>query len=361
MPVPRLCTLLLLPILLGGCTRNFYAHRAQAGADSEARIPVQRAAPRDLPMYEGESGRVATWADLMQGVAWADVIVIGEFHDDPEAHVVQRAVVEETLANWPGSAVSLEMLERNEQAAVDAWLRGELDTQTLVEATNSANWAGKDSWAKFYQPILDVARRHDGIVIAANAPRKYVRMARLEGNPAMRARSAGERMQYTTGQRLVGTPYYDRFAQEMRSHRGSELSDEDVMAVFRAQSMWDATMARSIDEALDAGAPKVVHLVGAFHSDFNGGTILELRNRRPLSRILVISCVRSESPLFSEEHRDRADLVVLTAPKPPEEEEKEAEDESADEMPEADAADTDSESENQASNLSSCFWFLAIL
>ena len=353
----HLCLFLLLPVLLGGCTRNFYEHRAQAGADNEARIPVQRAAPRDLPMYEGRSGRVATWADLMQGVAWADIIVIGEYHDDPEAHMVQRAVAEATLANWPGSAVSLEMLERNEQVAVDAWLRGELDTDILVEATNSANWAGKGSWAKFYQPILDVARRHDGAVIAANAPRKYVRMARVEGNSAMRARSTGERMQYTTGQRLVGTPYYDRFAREMRSHQGAELSDEDVQAVFRAQSMWDATMARSIDEALDAGAPKVVHLVGAFHSDFNGGTILELRNRRPLSRILVISCVRSESPLFSEEHRDRADLVIFTAPK--EEEEEDVAEEQPE--PEAEADETESESEAQASNLSSCFWFLAIL
>ena len=335
--------LLTLPLLFAGCTRNFYQHRPQSLAANDARVPVQRAAPRDLPMYEGHSGRVATWADLMEGVAWADVIVIGEYHDDAEAHVVQEAVVEATLANWPGSAVSLEMLERNEQAAVDAWIRGELDTEKFVVATNSANWAGKGSWADFYQPILDSARRNGGAVIAANAPRKYVRMARLEGNPAMWALPTEEREQFTTGERLLGTPYYDRFAREMRSHRGSSLSNTDVEAVFRAQSMWDATMARSVDEAIEAGAPKVVHLCGAFHSDFDGGTVREIRNRRPLSRILVISCVRSESPFFAEEDRNRADLVILTAPKPPEEDDEEE----AEEKEEEKAEEVQNEEEEQ--------------
>ncbi|MCH2161913.1 MAG: ChaN family lipoprotein [Phycisphaerales bacterium] len=353
------CLLAALAMLMVGCSRNYYGQRPQALSPDDARVPVQRAAPRDLPMFEGHSGRVATWSDLMQGVAWADVIVIGESHDDPEAHTVQRAVVEAVMVNWPGSAVSLEMLERHEQDTVEAWRADDLDTTAFVEATSSADWAGKGSWAKFYQPTLDAARRHGGVVIAANAPRKYVRMARLEGHAAMRALPEEEQDHFAIAESLSATAYYERFAEEMRSHRGAELSDSDVEAVFRAQAMWDATMARSIDEALDAGATKVVHLVGRFHSDFEGGTVLELRNRRPLTRILVLSCVQSESPTLDAGDLGRADLVILTAPPPPETPEEEDSEPSVEEAP-GETAPRD-EVDDQASILSSWFCFFAIL
>ena len=61
--------------------------------------------------------------------------------------------------------------------------------------------------------------------------------------------------------------------------------------MYRAQLVMDATMAESIAAASRAGAVKVVHLVGHFHCDFEGGLIQELRRRLPddlpLDRIVV--------------------------------------------------------------------------
>lgn len=305
-------------VLACGCTRNFYVHRAQSQDPSDVPLPQKPHAPRDLIMFEGHSGRVATWADLMAGVYWADVIVIGELHGDKEIHAFERAVVEDCSAAFPGTVVSLEMLERDEQVVVDQWMAREIDTETLILETNSANWAGEGSWQQYYQPVLDTARANGAKVVAANAPREYVRQARLEGYQALESRPADEHAYFAIPKTLDMNGYSDRFAAEMRGHANHEPDEETIEATFRAQAVWDATMARSIAEAKNSGATKVVQLVGRFHSDFNGGTIQEIQYRIPFARILIISGVQSDSREFNESDRGRADLVFYVSPSPEE-------------------------------------------
>jgi uncharacterized iron-regulated protein len=87
--------------------------------------------------------------------------------------------------------------------------------------------------------------------------------------------------------------------------------------------VWDATMARSIAGALrerGRGSAKVVHVVGRFHSDFDGGLVSELRRAAPFASILTVSLLPEASRHLREEDRDRADVVVYTgglAPTPP--------------------------------------------
>jgi hypothetical protein len=85
-----------------------------------------------------------------------------------------------------------------------------------------------------------------------------------------------------------------------------------------AQLVWDATMGASIAKARRSGARKVVHIVGQFHSDFNGGTVQELRRHLPHAHVLTITMQRDEPDALREEDRDRADIVIYTGKRPPE-------------------------------------------
>jgi hypothetical protein len=96
-------------------------------------------------------------------------------------------------------------------------------------------------------------------------------------------------------------------------------------AGFRSQMLWDATMAASIARARPSRTAKVVHIVGQFHSDFEGGTVLELRRRLPLARILTISMQRAEPDALREEDIGRADVIIYTGERPVEEPEEEEE------------------------------------
>ena len=62
-------------------------------------------------------------------------------------------------------------------------------------------------------------------------------------------------------------------------------------------------------------ADKIVHLVGQFHSDFEGGTIMEVRRRAPDVRVLSISMQAVDATSLREDDVDRADIVIYTGEK----------------------------------------------
>lgn len=314
--------LLAVTAAVVGCTtRNPYAdifwyYQPEEG-DSIA--PHFQASPYLLAIFEGNTGQPLDWTALSNGVRWADIIIIGEQHDDANAHEVQRTVVEETLAAWPGSAVSLEMLERNEQPIVNEYLAGTITKEEFIERTGSRDWASKGTWDDFYQPVIDAAKAAHAPVIAANAPRDLVRRARTEGYEALAALPPEQAAYISLPKGEPPAAYRKRFKALMSGDGSHAVDDARVDEVLRSQRLWDATMADSIVRALDA-APwqgKVVHLVGQFHSEYDGGLISEIQKRDSMAKILTISIQKGEAYALRPEDKGKADLVIYgTAPRP---------------------------------------------
>lgn len=288
--MPSMHRLLLLTLAFGlaGCSAN----------------------PRALPMFDGDTGASMSWEELLQRCSPAEVIIIGELHGHPDVHRFQAALVDDVASSAPQMALSLEMLERDEQELVDQWMRGDLDQGTFAANTGSVNWAGKGSWERCYQPVLDAARKGGGSIVAANAPRAVVRAARLEGFDSIDV----DPDHYALPENLQFPGYRERFFDLMRENRDHDVTDEEILDVFRAQTVWDATMARSIADAHQGGAAVVIHLVGCFHSDFDGGTVQELRRLVPGVRLVTISLVETRDWALAEENHNRATVVVHVAP-----------------------------------------------
>jgi len=261
-------------------------------------------------MFEGKTGRIATWSDLMEGVAWADVVILGEEHDDAVAHTFQLAVVEEMLATWPRTAVALEMVERDEQAMLDAFLLDQEGEQAFLAEIASSE-EGQRMFAAFYLPIINAAKSQGATVVGANAPRRYVRMARLEGYEQLEILDPTQRRLFDIPPALDQGTYRARIESLMREN-GLSPTDDYVDAVLRAQQLWDRTMAKSVLRALDSGMTKVVLLVGRFHGDFDDGTIAQLHNDRPFLRVLYVSAISEDADELLGDDIDRADLVVYT-------------------------------------------------
>ena len=124
--------------------------------------------------------------------------------------------------------------------------------------------------------------------------RKYVRMARSDGYDALRALPSAEQLLFSIPKKSSHGKYQERFVEWATAPEDGTPGDHDSTATrsqaligFRSQLMWDSTMADSIAKVLEAMQTdfpdsKVVHLIGQFHSDFEGGTIQELH--RPGAR-----------------------------------------------------------------------------
>jgi uncharacterized iron-regulated protein len=274
---------------------------------------------RDLPLLDGRTGEPMSWPELVARVSAVDAVVIGELHNDAVGHAFQAAITGDAIAAAGGGVVALEMLERDEQAIVDDWMDRFIDAEQLATMTESENWAGEGSWAAWYQPILDAARENGGQVVAANAPRRYVRTARTDGFDRIAGLPAPRRGFVELPHADVDDEaYFGRFVDIMTGHmtQGEAGPDDAAMArlrnTFRSQRTWDATMGDSVARALGRGAPIVLLMVGQFHSDFEGATVLELRARRPGVRVLTISMQKRTGMAMDPEDAGRADIIVHT-------------------------------------------------
>lgn len=304
----------LAAALASGCAS---AGRSTVGSQAFDPPPMSAEIARTLPAFDG-TGRSLTWTEVLDLASASDVIVVGEQHDDPGAHAIELALVEDLLDRHPGSMVSMEMLERHEQADLDAYLADEIDLATFIERTGSARWSGSQRWEDSYGRLVEAAKARGGRVVAANAPRKYVRRARVEGYEALESLPEEERVLFDLPERLDEGAYRERFREIMTSMREANgnppPSEESIENLLRSQMVWDATMAASIANALaDPDLPadaKVVHAVGRFHSDFEGGTILELARLMPEARILVVS-VTPDGVAPGDEDLGRADVLVF--------------------------------------------------
>ena len=164
-------------LLLSACTSKWarQKHSAALPGYDKSSIVYQALEARKLGVFDGESGKRLLWSDLMSQVASADIILIGEEHQDEMGHATSYALLEDTLLLWPKSTLSLEMLEKEDQKLLDQFLLNEIDQATFIDGTKSRNWAGKDSWLKWYHPLIQLAKQKKAPVIASNISRKNLK------------------------------------------------------------------------------------------------------------------------------------------------------------------------------------------
>lgn len=261
------------------------------------------------------------WVDfevMAAALATADAVFVGEQHDDPNTHHLERALLEALARRRADIAVSLEMFERDTQAALDAYLAGTLDEAAFL----------KDSrpWPRYqtdYRPLVELAREHGWPVIAANVPRPLASGVAKGGLSTLESLAPEQQPWIAADIQCPKDAYFDRFSATMGGHPAGDGPDAVakqkamVERYYYAQCLKDEVMGESVARvALGPGdGPLVVHYNGAFHSDFALGAAERASRRLPGSRIAVISMLpvaSLDAIAPSAEDRERADYLVYT-------------------------------------------------
>lgn len=293
------------------------ASRHKAGPLVVPDIPaVTRSHATSLPMEAGDGSGPVDWTMLVTRAARADVVLIGETHSHELGLAMAAELFRQTIdaveaADLDASpALALEFFERDKQVAVDDYMAGISDEPEFITASERS--AG--NYPPGHRAMVEIARATGAPVYAANAPRRYVRLARTDGltrlddlTPTQQALVANP-VDLTTGQ------YRDDFFEVMggMSHGDDTpaLTEEQIESFFISQNVWDATMADTIVRALRDGHTPVFLVVGRFHTDFAGGTKQRILDAMPDAKILSISVLDVTSDSLREEDEGRADVVV---------------------------------------------------
>ena len=268
-------------------------------------------------VHDVRGGRTATLDAIVDAARDADVVFLGEQHDDDVAHDVQHRILDGLRERGARTVLAMEMFERDAQPLLDAYLAGRAPEQALLDGGRP--WP---NYAPHYRPLVELARAAGWPVVASNVPRPIASAVSRAGlaaldtlPPAQRAHAAGD-------VRCPDDAYRRKFVALMGGgpHGAGHGASGDAAAAgleryYQAQCLKDETMAESIVAALAAGPHRpVVHVNGSFHSDAGLGVPARVRRRLPNARLLVVSLVRVPDPATANvaEHASLGDFVVLT-------------------------------------------------
>ncbi|MDQ3088379.1 MAG: ChaN family lipoprotein [Acidobacteriota bacterium] len=262
------------------------------------------------------AGNAADLQQIVSRIENADVVFLGENHDDATAHALQLEIFKRAVEKYAAQrqvALSLEMFERDVQIVLDEYLKNLITEKKFLD--DSRPWG---NYKTDYRPLVELAKEKKLDVIAANAPRRYVNMVSRMGRDSLKQLSP------ETKKWLAPLPYGepsqaygDKFNALMGKMPEANMGLNKILA---SQTLWDATMAFSVSEFLKKTKnPLVVHLNGAFHTENRLGTVEHLLKYSPKARVLVVTMrYEDEFTKFDKaKHTGLGDFVILTDAKVP--------------------------------------------
>lgn len=309
--VVGLATCFMLTACGSGPARTRSPHGAMA--------PVSAQAARSLTILRGD-GAPAAWNDVVAAAASADAVIVGENHGHRIGLASAAALWDDVLAKSPRAVLAMEFFERHEQADLSDYLTGVTDEAGLRKALKRDD----SSFPPGHQAMVKSAKEAKRPVIAANAPRRYVRLARTEGFERLKGLTPEQQRLFAIPQVIPTGRYREDFEKVMNENAGikpEQLADEQFAAerrasidnTFRSQSVWDWTMSQSVVNGMGMGTP-VMLVVGRFHSDHSGGLVQALKLQNAMAKVVVVSYIDAAAPQdgkLSQSDLGRADFLIF--------------------------------------------------
>ncbi len=258
--------------------------------------------PQNKPAYLlfHSDGSPATWAELTQKAASAEVVFFGEMHNNPICHWLQYELTSD-LYSVAGQNLVLgaEMFETDNQLLLDEYVGGQITVKNFeAEAKLWPNYKTD------YKPLVDFAREKKLRFVGTNIPRRYAALVSKGGFEALSGLSSEAHSLMAP----LPMPYDStlpgyKVMMNMGGHSSANLP--------KAQACKDATMAWFILQNLTPGK-LFLHFNGSYHSDNFEGIVWYLKFYRPDVKMLTISSMEFDNPFQpGDEIKGKADFILV--------------------------------------------------
>jgi uncharacterized iron-regulated protein len=255
---------------------------------------------KDTYQIYNSKQKVVRYTKLLRQAQDADVILFGEFHDNPIIHWLQLELTEDLFELDSNLVLGAEMMESDNQLIIDEYLAGYYNAKKLISESKT--------WPNFetdYLPLLDFAKENKLEFIATNIPRRYASMVYNFGLDTLESLTEQAKTYIPPLPIRIDTTlanYQEMLAMGM-GHGGANLP--------KSQALKDATMAYFISQNILEGET-FVHYHGAFHSKNYEGIYWYLKDLNPDLKILTIGCEEQEDIFELNEAHDKADFIIVT-------------------------------------------------
>lgn len=263
---------ILITVLLGVVCTACVAMPDGTSAQTEDRI------------FDVTSGAPLTRAALAERLAGADIVILGEVHDNEEHHQGQAWLVERLQP----SGLAAEMIPQTSEEGVNVFLAQDGDPGEIGPAIGW-NRLGWPDWA-LYRPIFEAAPLK--VVTGGALGRRIIRQAIGDGAGAAAAASADPVLV-----RAVATSLPDgaqaAMEAEMIAAHCDKLPASAAPGMVEAQRLRDASFAAAALRAMEAGG-KAVLITGNGHARKDRGVPIYLAKLAPDVSVLSVGFVETE-------------------------------------------------------------------
>jgi uncharacterized iron-regulated protein len=247
-----------------------------------------------------EEGKVISYEQMLKELQKADVVFLGEYHDQPITHWLQLNLLKDLhSATDKKIRVGAEMFETDDQLKINEYFQGIISQKKFEE--ESRLWK---NYSTDYKGIVEFCKENKLPFLATNVPGRYANAVYSKG-PAILESLSEE------AKRLL-PPYpihfnmdvncYQKMIKDMGGHGGSNIA--------YAQALRDATMAHTISQNMEKGT-LFLHLNGSYHSDYHEGIVYYLKRDKPKAKIVVLTTIYEENiRTLSEENKGKADFFI---------------------------------------------------
>lgn len=293
-----------LPLLLiaGACA----ATREGDSAKTPSHPP-----PLVAPIPEGSLHRTSRETDFQRmadDLAKADVVYVGEQHDNADHHAIELRIVEELAARGRLQAIGMEMFQRPFQGALDDYVAERIDEAQMLERTEWKKRWGYDYG--LYRPLLEFARKQRIRVVALNVSdeiRKGVREGGLE--------ALSEEQRRTLPVLYTEDKAHRDYIHSIFLQMHKDPDEARFESFYTVMCLWDDVMADSVVQWFRV-APKdaqIVVIAGGGHIANRHGIPARAfrRDGRPYATVMPVTGEPSAEALS----RTFADFLWVTAKK----------------------------------------------
>lgn len=264
-------------------------------------------------IYSVNTGAEVSLSDIADDMANYDVLFFGEEHNDSVAHYLQIKLLEALYDKYSNEVtLSLEMFDRDVQLIMNEYLLGHIqENHFKKDARAWKNYAD-------YKPMVEFSKEKKLDVICANSPTRYTNIASRNGQNALMNLPEESKRHFAPLPFDTASGKYHEKLSEVFSNSVSHMPDG--FNFILGQSLWDATMAYSISEYIQLNYnKKIFHVNGRFHSDEGFAVVTQLKNYRPGTRSLIISCAPDSTfPNINwKDYEHLGDYVIITDPDVP--------------------------------------------
>ncbi len=271
-------------------TRSLAVLALSIAAGCAPRLPV--VAPAGLgvehplvgKIWSPERGDFISETEFVEILADSRIVLLGEQHNNPDHHRLQGRAMQQMSDLGRRPVVVFEMINRDQQQAVDSCRSsGRCGLEEFAAAT-SWNERGWPDW-RIYAPVLDQVVRNDLVVVAGSLERSLVREVARSGRDAIDS----SLIQRLGLDRPIDPADREAMIEEIRDSHCGHAPTQMLDGMVEAQRMRDAFMASQLASA--QVSTTAVLVAGNGHTRRDRGVPAHLALLAPQAEVLAVAFV----------------------------------------------------------------------